>query len=96
SFQFFAEKAALAGDMEARKLYDEAAQHLADTALGIITQLGWENRTVPVSYFGGLFKAGDLILDPLREKLNAMNCTMAPPKRTAVEGALLLGIKTFK
>ena len=96
SFQFFAEKAALAGDTEARKLYDEAAQHLADTALGIITQLGWENRTVPVSYFGGLFKAGDLILDPLREKLNAMNCTMAPPKRTAVEGALLLGIKTFK
>lgn len=96
SFQFFAEKAALSGDAEAKKLYVEAAQHLADTALGIIRQLGWENRTVPVSYFGGLFKAGDLILSPLREKLSAINCTMAPPKRTAVDGALLLSIKTFK
>lgn len=96
SFQFFAEKAALAGDEEAKNLYVQAAQHLADTATGIIKQLGWEDRTVPVSYFGGLFKAGDLILDPLREKLNAINCTMAPPKRTAVEGALLLSIKTFR
>lgn len=96
SFQLFAEKAAQAGDMEAKKLYEEAAQQLCDTALGIIKQLGWENRTVPVSYFGGLFKAGELILTPLREKLKAINCTMAPPKRTAVEGALLLSIKTFE
>ncbi len=96
SFQLFAEKAALAGDTEAKKLYLEAAEHLADSAYGIIKQLGWENRTVTVSYYGGLFKAGDLILAPLRERLNAINCTMAPPKRTAVEGALLLSIKTFK
>lgn len=96
SFQVFTEKAALAGDMEAKKLYIQAAQCLADSASGIIQQLGWQNRTVPVSYYGGLFKSGDLILNPLRERLEAINCTMEPPKRTAVEGALLLSIKTFK
>ncbi len=96
SFQLFAKKAALAGDAEAKKLYADAAQCLADSAQGIIKQLGWENRNVPVSYYGGLFKSGDLILTPLNECLNAINCTMMPPKRSALEGALLLSIKHFK
>ena len=95
SFQFFAEKAALAGDEEAKKLYAEAAECLADSAMGLIKQLGWENKKINVSYFGGLFKAGDLVLKPLRELLEAMNCTMVTPKRIAVDGALLLCIKTF-
>ncbi len=96
SFQLFAEKAALAGDAEAKKLYAEAAQRLADSANAIVKQLGWENRNITVSYYGGLFKAGDLILTPLKKCLEAINCTMAPPKRTAAEGALLLSIKFFK
>lgn len=96
SFQLFAEKAALAGDTEAKKLYDDAAQCLADSAYAIIKQLGWENKKVPVSYYGGLFKTGNLILIPLKERLEAINCTMIPPKRTATEGALLLSIKNFK
>lgn len=96
SFQLFAEKAALAGDAEAKKLYAQAAQYLADSAYAIIKQLGWENKNIPVSYYGGLFKAGDLILSPLKECLKVINCTMMPPKHTAVEGALLLSIKNFK
>ncbi len=96
SFQLFAEKAALAGDDEARMLYEKAADCLADSARGIICQLGWEGKQVTVSYFGGLFKSGDLILVPLKERLDAMNCVMTTPKRTAVEGALLLCIKNFK
>ena len=96
SFQMFASKAAAAGDQEAVKLYETAAQHLADSAAGIIRQLGWENKTVPVSYYGGLFKNGDLILNPLKECLAAFNCILTPPKRIAVEGALLLAIKNHK
>lgn len=96
SFQLFAKKAALAGDAEAKKLYEQAAQCLADSAYAIIKQLGWENRNVPVSYYGGLFKCGDLILTPLSQYLKAINCTMAAPKRSAMEGALLLSINTFK
>ncbi len=95
SFQLFAAKAALAGDAEAKKLYVQAAQCLADSANAIIKQLGWENKNVPVSYYGGLFKTGDLILAPLKERLEAINCTLIPPKRSAVEGALLLSIKNF-
>jgi N-acetylglucosamine kinase-like BadF-type ATPase len=96
SFQIFAKKAALAGDEEARKLYVEAAKHLADSAYGIIKQLGWEGRKINVSYFGGLFKSGALVLEPLKKYLDEIGCTMSPPKRTATEGALLLSIKNFK
>ena len=96
SFQLFAEKAALAGDKEAKKLYEKAADSLAASVRGIIAQLGWENRQVTVSYFGGLFKSGDLILAPLKKRLDAINCVITAPKRTAVEGALLLCIKNFK
>ncbi len=96
SFQMLAKEAALAGDKEVIKIYDEAAQHLADSAYGVIRQLGWENKKVTVSYFGGLFKTGDLILKPLKERLDKMNCIMVQPKRTAIEGALLLSTKIFK
>ena len=96
SFQLFAKKAALAGDAEAKKLYERAAQYLADSANAIMKQLGWENKNIPVSYYGGLFKSGDLILNPLNECLKALNCTMVAPKRSAMEGALLLSIKYFK
>lgn len=95
SFQLFAYKAALKGDKEALKLYELSAEHLADSVCAIIKQLGWEDKNIPVSYFGGLFKTGDLILNPLKEKLSNVNCTLVPPKHTAVEGALLLSIKTF-
>lgn len=95
SFQIFAANAALAGDAEAKKLYVKAAECLADSANAIIKQLGWENKNVPVSYYGGLFKSSDLILKPLKECLDKINCTLIPPKRTAVEGALLLCIKFF-
>lgn len=96
AFQIFAEKAALAGDTEAKKLYDDAAKCLADSAYAIVKQLGWENKNVPVSYYGGLFKSGDLILSPLKNNLKKINCTLTPPKHSAAEGALLLSIKNFK
>jgi len=96
SFQLFAQKAALLGDNEAKKLYFRAAQYLADSAFAIIKKLGWENKNVPVSYYGGLFKTGDLILDPLKDCLKVINCTLIAPKYTAAEGALLLCIKNFK
>ena len=95
SLQLFAKKAALKGDEEAKKLYVAAASQLADSAKGIISQLGWEGRNVTVSYFGGLFKNGELILNPLKEMLDKLNCTMTTPKHTAVEGSLLLCIKIF-
>ena len=96
SFQIFAKEAALAGDVEAKNLYIKAAQCLADSANAIIKQLGWENRNVTVSYYGGLFNAGDLILTPFKKCLEAINCTMAHPKCTALEGALLFCIENFK
>ena len=96
AFQLFAKEAALAGDTEAQKLYAEAAQCLADSAYGIMKQLGWENKSIPVSYYGGLFKSGDLILNPLRQRLKEINCTLTPPKRSATEGALLLSINLNK
>ncbi len=96
AFQLHAERAALAGDEAARDIYRQAADELAQLVAGIRSQLSWSAGLLRVSYFGGLFKAGDLILQPLRERLEAMGCQLQPPAHTATEGALLLAIHTFK
>lgn len=95
AFQRYALAAADAGDASARALYVRAADELAALAAGVKAQLIWREEDVPVSYFGGLFHAGDWVLVPLREKLSALGCTLREPLYTATEGALLLAINHF-
>ena len=96
AFQLYAERAALAGDEAARELYRQAADELALLVGALRERLSWSGDEVTVSYFGGLFKSGELILQPLRQRLTAMGCRLQPPAHTAVEGALLLAIDTYK
>lgn len=96
AFQLHAEKAAIAGDEAAIDLYRKAADELVQMVYALHRQLSWSSKEVKVSYFGGLFRAGELILGPLRERLSAMGCVLQPPLRSAVEGALLLSINTYK
>ncbi len=95
AFQMYAQKAAEAGDTSAADLYAKAADELAQIVMGIVNQLRWSSNEVTVSYFGGLFKAGDLILTPLKEKLSKYGCRLVPPKQGATEGALLLAVNKF-
>lgn len=93
-FQLFAEMAAKEGDESAIALYEKAAVELAQLAYSLKAKLSF-TANVAVSYSGGLFKAGELILKPLCSKLEECGCVLQPPKKTAIEGALLLAIEYF-
>ena len=95
AFQRVILEAANAGDKSAQELYRRAAKELAQIVAGVRSKLVWSEETVKVSYFGGLFHAGDWILKPLTEELSALGCTVHKPMRSATEGALLLAIKEF-
>lgn len=93
AFQTLACEAALAGDVTAQALYDKAAQELALMAEALGKELSFDSETVTVTYSGGLFRTGDLILEPLRARLAQINCTLTPPIHAPLEGALILAIQ---
>jgi N-acetylglucosamine kinase-like BadF-type ATPase len=62
--------AAHAGDAQARQLLVRAGDELAALAAGVARSLGLAGiQAVPVSYSGGVFAAGDLVLGPLQAAL---------------------------
>jgi N-acetylglucosamine kinase-like BadF-type ATPase len=63
--------AAQAGDAVARGIFVAAGQELATTALGVIRQLFAAGEHVDVYLTGGVFNAGELVLEPLRKRLHA-------------------------
>lgn len=95
TFQNIACQAAEAGDAAAVELYRNAAYELALMVKAVKEQVTFYTDTVDVSYSGGLFKAGELILQPFRDEIEAMGCTLKMPCHTATEGALLLAINHF-
>ncbi|TDD86861.1 N-acetylglucosamine kinase [Actinomadura darangshiensis] len=59
------------GDRRCGDILAEAARELAETVDTTRTQLGFRpGQPVPVSYSGGVFKAGPLILDAFRSELD--------------------------
>jgi N-acetylglucosamine kinase-like BadF-type ATPase len=72
SYSSLVSRAAAAGDLVARGIFEAAADELAQVAAALRRQLGWPNdETIPVSYSGGLFDAGDILIAPLRASLAA-------------------------
>lgn len=63
--------AANAGDVQARQLLVRAGDELAALAAGVARNLGVTGiQAVPVSYSGGVFAAGELVLGPLQAALS--------------------------
>jgi N-acetylglucosamine kinase-like BadF-type ATPase len=63
-------QAAAGGDAVARGIFAAAADELAQVADALRVQLAYPpGETVPVSYSGGLFNTGDVLLVPLRSQL---------------------------
>ncbi len=83
--------AAIAGDHEAVELYARAAAELADMIVAVRHTLGVPaERALPVSYTGGVFQAGALILKPLADELRlAGRYSLAPPQLEPVIGAAI-------
>ncbi|CAN5332922.1 N-acetylglucosamine kinase [soil metagenome] len=85
-------EAAQKKDAVAREIVAAAGRELGAAAIAFISQLGMERETFPVAYVGGVFKAGELVLGPLRETLNkrAPGASLAPPQQPPAVAAALM------
>jgi N-acetylglucosamine kinase-like BadF-type ATPase len=81
--------AAEEGDKVASGILKDAAKELAVAAIAVIEQLRMERDEFQVACVGGVFEAGELILNPLREEIHAFapRAEIAPPIDPPVVGA---------
>jgi len=93
--QMLAKKAALSGSPSAISLYRHAADELCLLVTAIREQLSFSERPFLVSYSGGLFKAGELILPRFSEGVAEAGGKLEAPKYEPVCGALLLAFEKF-
>jgi glucosamine kinase len=84
--------AAEAGDPTAVRLLAAAAESLAHSAVAAATRVLDLARPVAVSWHGGVFGAGPLILDPFLDRVRATMPTARPrpPRGDALDGAAAL------
>lgn len=69
-------EAARSGDTAATAIFRQAGQELARIAEALRTALHFDaNETVPLSWSGGAFSAGDLLLGPFRDALRMASPT---------------------
>jgi glucosamine kinase len=81
------------GDDEvAREIVRDAGRELACAALAVIRKLRMEREEFQVAYVGGVFKAGALVLNPLREEIArvAARARVAPPQLPPALAAALM------
>ena len=83
------------GDAVARAILDDAGRELGLCITAVAKRLNLGSQTFPVSYVGGVFNAGELLLQPMRAMLKsaAPAATLAPPLRKPVEGAAMMAVR---
>lgn len=88
-------EAAEAGDDMAREILARGGAELAECVLAIARKLHMTDSEFPVAYVGGAFHAGELLLSPMRLRLNrdAPGATLIPPKQAPVEGAAMMAMR---
>ncbi|MFT4077414.1 MAG: BadF/BadG/BcrA/BcrD ATPase family protein [Asticcacaulis sp.] len=92
-------QAAQAGDAQAQQIFSHAAQALAEMIEAICRQAVFPpDESVRVSYSGGVFNSGALILEPLLERLATSAVTydlirplLSPPLGAALYAARMAG-----
>lgn len=80
------------GDEVAGRLVEEAGHELGQAAAAVVRQLRMERERFQVACVGGVFKAGELVLEPLRETLErtAPRAFLAPPHHPPAVAAALM------
>ena len=86
--------AARAGDESARQLYKQAAQELALMVRGLRKNMELEPSSL-LSYSGGLFDAGDLVLEPFKDAIGNLDMIFTEPLLSPAQGAVLLAVDRF-
>lgn len=92
-------KAARQGDAVAEGIYTRAGNELAQIADTLRRSLGFAaDETVPLSYSGGAFSAGELLLAPFRESLRSASATfeLREPMHEPHYGAAMYAAKLFR
>ena len=87
-------RAANAGDTGALELYHEAAGELALMVKGLRGRMELAPGS-PVSYAGGLFNAGEIILGPFKKAMAGTDMVFTEPLLTPVDGAFLFAAERF-
>ena len=95
SLQLLAQKAAMAGAPSAKALYSEAVYELCLLVDAVRNKLDFGGKPWTVSYSGGLFKAGELILPHFAKEIKKSGGKLAPPVFEPVQGAVLLAFEHF-
>lgn len=87
-------EAAQENDDVAREILARGGSELAECVLAIARKLHMTETSFRVAYVGGAFHAGDLLLNPMRLRLqrDAPDSTLEPPMRTPVEGAAMMAM----
>jgi N-acetylglucosamine kinase-like BadF-type ATPase len=82
------------GDERALQILTEAGVELGQLALAVIRRLGIQEEEFAVLPFGGVFKAGELVLDPMRQTILevAPRARVVRPRFEPVVGATLLAL----
>ncbi len=88
------DRAADRGDKKAFELFDKAAYEHSLTAEALRGKLNFTGvDEVVVSYSGGVFKAGDYILDPLRKYLHSHKMILKKPELSPAAGAAFYALQ---
>ncbi len=89
-------EAARLEDDVAKEILDRAGHELGECITAVARKLRMDGNAFPVAYVGGAFNAGELLLSPLRARLqrDAPQATLMPPKNSPVEGAAMMAIRT--
>jgi len=93
--QFLAEKSALAGSPSAKALYVEAVSELCLLVDAVRNQLDFGGGTFVVSYSGGLFRAGELVLPYFSKEMEKRGAKLSTPRFRPMEGAMMLAFQHF-
>jgi N-acetylglucosamine kinase-like BadF-type ATPase len=89
-------QAAVAGDKDASAIFAQAGKELAEMVDGVRRSLDYDkNEVINVSYSGGVFNAGALILSPFSNTLALFSkqYCLQTAKHTPVVGAALYALK---
>lgn len=93
-FSMICAEAANKGCAASRKIFNEAAGEIFAHLSVLAKKLDLKDDFI-VSYTGGVFKAGDLILKPLKDLINKSNlkCKLQEPQLEPWDGSVLLAYK---
>jgi N-acetylglucosamine kinase-like BadF-type ATPase len=89
-------EAANEGDSVAREILARGGSELAECVLAIARRLHIADNEFPVAYVGGAFHAGELLLEPMRLRIerDAPGASLRPPELPPVEGAAMMAMRT--